>query len=76
MEHLVPIIKKARCGSHSDDDLVMIDNVPTAKSRKIRWRGGRLSKAFYVCNSLNIKDKFDEEGFVRAGLFPRPRAVV
>lgn len=75
MEHLVPIIKKAGRGSHSDDDLVMIDNVPTAKSRKLRWRGGRLSKAFYVCDGLNIEDKFDEEGFVQAGLFPRPRIV-
>lgn len=73
---MVPVMKEAGPGSHSDDDVFIDDdNVPKAKSRKLVWRSRGLETVYYLCDTLNINDKFDAQGNISGGLFPRPRIV-
>ncbi len=68
-------MKEAGPGSHSDDEIIMNGGVPTARSRRLVWRSKKMGKAYYICDALNLDDKFDAQGNIKSGLFPRPRII-
>ncbi len=72
-KHLVPILKRAGRGIHSDDELVQDDGNTWAVAKKMRWRNGRVGHVVEVCDALNMADKYDAEGKLKSGTHPRPR---